>query len=255
MLVTLSFLALLSVSPSDAKRPLRVLCFGDSLTAGLVSRNRFSPYADTLASSLEPCNVCVAGVPLESAHAMPPRLAQLIVEQGGDFDAAIVIGGSNDLWRGNPEAILQSLAELHLQIRNLPCDCALGIGTLPPFEPDVMKWLAFTGALEKTEATRAAVNAELRTMASRGPLGKTFIVDLAALCRDAPAAMVRPDGLHFTAAGYSRLGELAAEQLRICLARRESSTSVVSRAFNRRESHFQDDEWQPQSEGESIRQR
>lgn len=145
------------------------------------------------------------GVVLESSHAMPKRLQRVLVEDG-PFDCVIVLGGSNDLWTGDADRICESLETCHAGVRIH--GASLGIVTLPPFEPSVMRWLSWTGILEKTDATRNAVNARLRACAVAAD---TVLVDLAQFA-DADV-MVRSDGLHFERGGYERLGEEAAMAL------------------------------------------
>ena len=91
--------------------PTRILAFGDSLTAGLVAGTRdcYSPYGATL-SQLTGAEVVSRGVVMESAHAMPARLAS-VLESESSFDCAIVLGGSNDLWTGDADAIWASLQQ------------------------------------------------------------------------------------------------------------------------------------------------
>ena len=194
--------------------PARILAFGDSLTAGLCSPRtgaaRYAPYGVTLAQNTG-SEVLSRGVVLESAHAMPSRLASTL-EAEGRFDCAVILGGSNDLWRGQPDAIWTSLQSLYSQVRlqggNEPA--TVGMVTLPPFEPDVMRWLAFTGVLELTDRTRLDVNERIRDEAAGAQ--DAFLVDLASFSHE--AAMARADGLHFDECGYRRLGDEVAAALR-----------------------------------------
>ena len=69
-----------------------------------------------------------------------------------------------------------------------------------------MRWLeGLTGVLTLTEETRIAVNKAIRLESERED---AFLVDLAAFAHE--GIMRRPDGLHFEAAGYARLGDEAA---------------------------------------------
>ena len=197
---------------------LRVYAFGDSLTAGMVDRATYTPYGASLQKLLpEDSVVESSGVVLESCHAMPARLArELSAREESTFDVILILGGSNDLWRGDHSAIMSSLDLLYEQVRD--AGAALGVATLPPFEPDVMKWLSFTGVLAQTESTRMAVNERIRGVVASANCHAdtacgTFIVDLARLCEQEPQTMARPDGMHFTAKGYQRLGEEAAAAL------------------------------------------
>jgi len=196
---------------------LRVFAFGDSLTAGMVDRATYSPYGASLQQFLpEGSIVESSGVVLESSHAMPTRLARELSAHEEAFDIILILGGSNDLWRGDHNAIMSSLDLLYKQVHH--AGAALGVATLPPFEPDIMRWLSFTGVLAQTESTRVAVNERIRDMAASAdghvdPACGAFLVDLARLCEQEPQTMARPDGLHFTAEGYQRLGEEAAAAL------------------------------------------
>ena len=157
---------------------------------------------------------------LESVHAMPERL-QALLEAEATYDAALLLGGSNDLWTGDADRIWASLLQLVATLRAAGTP-TLGLTTLPPFENQVMRWLAFTGVLEKTEATRLDVNARIRAeVAAAAAPNALLLVDLAALCEREPDGMARPDGMHFAASGYTRLGEVAAEALRPCLEPRK----------------------------------
>lgn len=202
-------LQLLLLAPALAVLiPQRILCFGDSLTAGMVTRDEYVPYGDVLSASLD-ARVVSRGVVLESAHAMVPRLQRTLAE--GDFDAVILLGGSNDLWTGDAPKILASLDGMYGMVR--ATGAQLGVATLPPFEPKVMQWLAFTGVLEQTEMTRRAVNDHVRAKACRS--ADAFLVDLARLSdADTANPLQRPDGMHLTADGYRRLGEEAAAAVR-----------------------------------------
>ena len=214
----LAALAALLSGASARPLPTRILAFGDSLTAGLVggSTNRYSPYGDALARSLmdasgHEAEVYSRGVVMESVHAMPARLTKTLQAEGGGFDCALVLGGSNDLWRGDADAIWTSLQALYGELRssNVGEECALGLVTIPPFEPGIFNWLSFTGISELTDDTRIQVNERIR--AECADANDVFLVDLAAFA-DEPA-MARPDGLHFEEAGYRRLGAAAASAL------------------------------------------
>ena len=190
---------------------LRILCFGDSLTAGLVTRDQYVPYGEQLRRRIgADTAVTSSGVVMESVHKMPARLRRVLQESAQPFDAIIVLGGSNDLWTGNADAIWRSLQALHCEAR--AHGAALGVATMPPFEPAPMKWLErWTGCLTLTEDTRSDVNARIRTEAAASS-SETFLVDLAALCDASAAAgpLARPDGMHLDASGYEALGDLAA---------------------------------------------
>ena len=146
---------------AGAVQPAKILTFGDSLTAGLISgtTTEYVPYGIALSAALRDevgatPTVLARGIVLESSHAMPARLESVLL-QDGPFDCVLVLGGSNDLWRGDAEKIWSSLQLCHASVR--AAGATLGLVTLPPFEPPVMRWLAWTGVLELTDATRLKV--------------------------------------------------------------------------------------------------
>jgi len=200
-------------SSAPAQIPARILAFGDSLTAGSVTRDLFVPYGETLRSTLGAATDVVSrGVVLESVHKMPQRLEKTLATEEQPFDAMIFLGGTNDLWRGDADAIWRSLQALYSQARAR--NAMLGVITLPPFDPAPMKWLEpLTGCLTLAEKTRCDVNARIRSEAE-GHASDTFLVDLAAICDEsAGTPLARPDGIHFEATGYQRLGDLAASAI------------------------------------------
>jgi lysophospholipase L1-like esterase len=228
----LLLLTLLPVPANSYGSPPRVLLFGDSLTAGQVANrfNEFSPPGDRLQALLGPSlSVTVEGKPLESVAAMPARLTQVLSSSssgggGSDrdqapFDAIVVMGGTNDLWKLDAAAIGRSLEECFSAARRHNPSVRCGHVTLPPFTPGVVSWFGtgFAGRLEacRREANagivqRSAAEASYSSSSSSSLLSSpsSFLVDVAALCEgQGGEALQRPDGIHFDAAGYRAIGE------------------------------------------------
>uniref|UniRef100_A0A7S0PYL5 SGNH hydrolase-type esterase domain-containing protein n=1 Tax=Coccolithus braarudii TaxID=221442 RepID=A0A7S0PYL5_9EUKA len=157
---------------------------------------------------------------------MPARLSREIDAAASPYDGIVVIGGSNDLWKGDESAIWDSLCELYKRVQASSSSAILGMVTLPPFEPAVFDWLSFTGIGQLTETTRLAVNERVREEAGRCP--NAFLVDLDALCGTEESCMERPDGLHFTSRGYHRLGEEVASTLQAAHSTRAPDTDLRS---------------------------
>ena len=188
---------------------LRILTFGDSLTAGVERAFApLTPYGNTLEQRLATAvdggaTVVVSGVPLESAHAMPARLARVLASEP-PFDCAIILGGTNDIWSRDVARIWASLSCMYGAV--LDASPRLGVVTLPPFSPAPLRWL---GAVAATDAARRELNARIRDFAAEDD--RAFVVDLAALCDEAPprTSMGLDDGIHLSPAGYRALGDEA----------------------------------------------
>lgn len=102
-------------------RSLRILCFGDSLTAGYTSWGmEFHPYADHLRVGLQhtlstpDIEVQVAGLSGDQVRgSYLPRIKSKCANAQTPFDWIIVMGGTNDLgWGQSPEAIYEGLRKI-----------------------------------------------------------------------------------------------------------------------------------------------
>lgn len=121
------------VSDHCANRPRRVICYGDSLTAGFCSSGaQFEPYGRSLVKELAargvPCEIVVSGHTGKTAEEMVASLDTSIVDIAGlegkglarildddvTPDLVIIMTGTNDMGKGaTPEAIVQDIADLH----------------------------------------------------------------------------------------------------------------------------------------------
>lgn len=122
----------------QAPRSLRVLCFGDSLTAGYTNWGiSFFPYGDTLRDDLRSAlpstdvQVDVEGFSGDQVRGAFLRRLQRACEKAkaAPYDWIIVLGGTNDLgWGQQPDAIYENLS------RSLPLSGAnAGDGGVFPF--------------------------------------------------------------------------------------------------------------------------
>ena len=141
-------------------------------------------------------------------------------QSGADhYDAVILLGGTNDLWRCDPAAVAAKMCECHDVARAALPDAAIGVCTVPRWNPGVVQWFDFMNFESKVEAGRARLNELLREHAEQmGPAG--FVVELAdALdptmtdANDCTVAAGCGDGIHFSLRGYERVGRIIAEAL------------------------------------------
>lgn len=101
-------------------KSLRILCFGDSLTAGYTSYGwEFYPYADHLRSGLQHAlstpdvEVDVAGLSGDQVQgSYLSRIRAKCVDTKEPYDWVIIMGGTNDLaWGQGPDTIYEGLSK------------------------------------------------------------------------------------------------------------------------------------------------
>lgn len=113
-------------------RTLRILCFGDSLTAGYTSMALETyPYADQLRAELQDklsspdIHVDVEGRPGDQVRGLYLQRLRSKLEAAVDepYDWVIVMGGTNDLgWRQQPHDIFENLRkstliDMHMRVK------------------------------------------------------------------------------------------------------------------------------------------
>ncbi|KAI0196150.1 SGNH hydrolase-type esterase domain-containing protein [Xylaria flabelliformis] len=215
---------------SSAEPPLRILCFGNSLTCGYpVGR----PYAERLAQKIEEAfpgrkvECEVEGMPGDLVTA-GQYLDRMNMSSKHPFDWTIVLGGTNDLGWGKPDQVIEGLKKAW--------DIPLSKGS---------KVLALT--IPETKARfrtiterRNEVNEAIRNYEKEN----FFHFDL---FKEVPYHNMAPedrgkywdmDGLHFQAAGYDFMGEKIGDGLvrilRLAEAQGTDISSIVSDARQRK---------------------
>lgn len=205
----------LTFAPSqDGNRLRRVVCYGDSLTAGFCNSGvQFEPYGRTLVKELKasgiPCEVIVSGHNGRTAKEMvaalstsildvvelPGKGLARILDEDAPPDIVIIMAGTNDMGKGaKMEAIAQDVARLHAAChrRGVPT-----IALVPPPAPSAPPQrencrLRLQGLLEEWAAGEAGVEAVLDP-GQWAPSGGSGIWDA--------------DGLHFCPGGSILLGQ------------------------------------------------
>ena len=123
--ILLSSMAEPSAMNDTLPRSLRILCFGDSLTAGYTRYGwEFHPYADHLRTGLQhmlsasDIHVDVAGLSGDQVRgSYLPRIKRECANAGTPYDWIIVMGGTNDLaWGQSPDTIYEGLRKLSLPL-------------------------------------------------------------------------------------------------------------------------------------------
>lgn len=208
------------MSRSAAGRPLRILCYGDSLTAGFChSGVHFEPYGRTLANELGvmgfQCEVVVSGHSGKTAEEMVAALNTCLVDavdlEGKGLarildedalpDLAIIMAGTNDLGKGlTIGAIAQNIAYLHAACHRR------GVATIalvPPPAPCMPP---------KRESDRMRLRTLMEEWAA-GELGVEAVVDpgLWVPLNGGPGVW-DSDGLHLCPSGSASLGQRLALQ-------------------------------------------
>ena len=109
----------MAIKPTQHPQKLKVLCLGDSLTAGYSMRGwQFHPYADHLkgvlhgtfpSTSIEIVVEGMSGAQVRGQYI--GRLNRACREaQDEPYDWIVILGGTNDLgWGGQPEEIFEAL--------------------------------------------------------------------------------------------------------------------------------------------------
>lgn len=212
-----------SSSGGSEKSLKRVLCYGDSLTAGFCSGGAiFEPYGRSLAEALGaagvPNEVLVCGHSGGLASDFVAKKDSTLVDvvgstgkglgrilsEDGPFDLVIIMAGTNDLGRNAPpKDVLRSIRALHKEChkRGVPT-----VAVPPPPAP-------LRSASQ--EAMRLQSASLIEDWAHRAVSGRVFYQDPAEFVPATPGSgwIWEPDRLHFTPAGSRCLGESLAKVL------------------------------------------
>jgi len=188
----------------------KILCFGDSLTAGFHAGGRaFEPYGNTLSDELRSsgssCRVSVCGLSGLTAGEMVQNMSNPtvwdVVGQPGQGlavllqsspDLVIIMAGTNDIGKGmGPKAILGDLAALHAECH------ARGVPTVA-LAPS-------TVASGPSRLGRDTLARLLQTW-SRATPGCIAYLDMEDLVDHSGRTFWDSDGLHLSAMGSRALG-------------------------------------------------
>lgn len=188
--------------------PIRLVCFGDSLTAGFQSPTRenphgaATPYGDWLQEWLgSAAEVISSGICGELTGEMLARFRRDVLRHRPHL--AVILGGTNDLgWNGTPAAIMRNLVKMYEQLladggRPVPV-------TVPSLRVEgdgngreALEWIG--SHLDRRRELNARI---LEYAASKGLTAIDLFTATAEPDTGLLAAPYSNDGLHLTTAGY-----------------------------------------------------
>mmetsp|Transcript_4985 Transcript_4985/g.8903 ORF Transcript_4985/g.8903 Transcript_4985/m.8903 type:complete len:300 (-) Transcript_4985:367-1266(-) len=202
---------------------LRVLCLGDSLTAGFQHGGQmFEPYGREMHKRLAAlgfhCEVAVCGYNGRTTHDMVLAMDNALVDvcgccgEGllrilgkGRYDLVFIMSGTNDMANGTcTDQILHDLSALHFACHRL------GIPTVALVPPPSPKY-----SMEQV-FKRSQLALCLAGLATRTP-GICAYIDPAEAVTTQQAACWDSDALHFSSFGSKLLGSYLAERLHTVL--------------------------------------
>ncbi|KAK3397559.1 SGNH hydrolase-type esterase domain-containing protein [Sordaria brevicollis] len=231
-----------------APKKLRILCFGDSLTEGYSGwGSRFTPYSAKLGEMLQ-----MAFPDVDVEIVTDGVSGDLVTEEGTfleraksyfaptnpaefkHFDWAIVLGGTNDLGSNiHPEQIFQGLKQIYDLALSRKCK-VLAL-TVPEIELSAGK------TKELLDLRRNELNQMIKTY--KKPNYYTFDLHAAFPFYAMPPAdrsRYWDDSIHFTPAGYDRMGNKIGVNLVAMLVKEKSDNDRTPMGRKRR--MFKDDE-------------
>ncbi|KAM7219378.1 SGNH hydrolase-type esterase domain containing protein [Rhypophila decipiens] len=224
------------------RQKLRILCFGDSLTAGYSSLGAiYHPYAEMLIQFLEMAfpemdvEADIEGEPGETVKfGFLPRMQGLFspknTEGNTNYDWAIVLGGTNDLARGiSNEEIFHTLKA----VWDVPLRRNIKVIALTVPEPGVKVG-------EASAAKRTALNDAIKSY-RRTNFHAFDLATAMPYFKMSPRDQQRywDDAIHYTPDGYDFIGNKIGTFL-VSLLAKEKAENHPSPAKRRR--YFKDDE-------------
>eukprot|EP00565_Helicotheca_tamesis_P008380 CAMPEP_0185741632 /NCGR_PEP_ID=MMETSP1171-20130828/39062_1 /TAXON_ID=374046 /ORGANISM="Helicotheca tamensis, Strain CCMP826" /LENGTH=231 /DNA_ID=CAMNT_0028413613 /DNA_START=154 /DNA_END=849 /DNA_ORIENTATION=+ len=213
--------------PSLAETKPRVLCYGDSLTAGFITvspyTQKYAPWAPVLEETLGvQCDAIGASgwttkqmVDMSATGGKDaclvkrPGLQRALQEK--KYTVVIIMGGTNDLGQSEADDIVANLRTLHEQCHAAGCKTvAVTIPQGRHFGP----WTAGTPFSFANER-RVKVNSALELFAKENTKGQCLFVAMDEEVKWSKNSVdFEPDGLHMSAEGYAKFGALLAPKVR-----------------------------------------
>ena len=185
----------------------KVVCLGDSLTAGHIAGMgwpRYAPFTDVLGEQLPQVRFINAGMDGDLTTGMLSRLEHHVLVHQPQL--CVLLGGANDLgWGRSPSAIADVLAAIADRVTGAGVDLLLC--AIPPI----------MGYPEGT-SLRHDLNGQIRELARDRGMGYADLFAPLALEDGSLDPRRSSDGLHLNESGYRILGETLAPLLEQRLA-------------------------------------
>jgi len=228
-----------SFHAGNGQKACRILCYGDSLTAGFYDSGRqYAPYgrhlADHLAEQIDDSSieviVCgqsghtaadmVSNLDKESVQDVGKRtskgLRTVLKERSGDIDLVMIMAGTNDLGHDfQVPGIIEDLQHLHSVCHSL------GVPTMALAPPPVPR----ATASSSFERARQQLIQSLRKFVEVTAPVAGFVLP-GDLVPATYSAFWDPDRLHFAPAGSQQLGKRLAEVVAPLLKKTEENTET-----------------------------
>ncbi|KAF9321868.1 hypothetical protein BG003_010124 [Podila horticola] len=190
---------------------MKVLCIGDSLTAGYIDYNDHSPYTDHLDQLLNhSVTITNAGVDGETVLEIEQRLRLLLQ---GHYDVVVLLGGTNDLggiMGFHPNSVSADAAVSHISFAGIDT-MILESQTTRALIQLTVPFNAFDRMDPQSREQKEALNRQIKQTAclkkvvldiNHPSLGFNYF-DMTEQARE----MYFQDSLHYTAKGYQRMAE------------------------------------------------
>lgn len=200
-------------------QPIRIICFGDSLTAGFQSPTRenpqggSTPYGEWLQERIGSAGqVSIRGICGELTGEMVMRFRKDVLAH--EPRIVVILGGTNDLgWNGPAQEIMSNLVKMYEQT------LAAGGVPVPVTVPSLrvedasnsregMEWVA--GHLERRYELNRLILDYVRT---KNLIAVDLFTATAELETNLLAREYSNDGLHLTTAGYRLFADLVYQQV------------------------------------------
>ena len=174
---------------------MRIICIGDSLTEGYVTKNnpKYYPYSKTLKKVTRHKKIDNVGMSGKTSDQILRHLQNNV--RLDRYDTAIILAGTNDLLRRSSAYILKKLKAIHNYCLHQGISHVYAL-SLPQIH--------FERPLR--ESKRLALNSNLRRWCESNPQEITYIPFGEDFMYDRTSSLWAHNGYHLSPAGYTRMG-------------------------------------------------
>ena len=181
---------------------MRILCIGDSLTEGYITKEtkRYYPYSTTLKSIFGSCvTVHNVGLSGRTTHQITQHLKTISI---ANYDIAIVLVGTNDLLYKTNQIILRKIKSLHMYCLNQGINYVYAL-SLPQIY----------GTRPLRETKRLNLNKQIHSWCNSQssieyiPFGETFLYS-------PDSKLWAHNGYHLSIQGYKEMGRFISSYMK-----------------------------------------